>query len=72
MLLSPLVILIWVATLLSLRSARKRQGRLGRVPMPLEVEMDLKRVALSKALLFGKKTVLRPGGWVGSLWACDD
>ncbi len=58
MLLAPLVPAIWAATRYAIASGRKRKERqAGKVTTP-EVERDLARLALSPALLFGKKIVL--------------
>jgi SAM-dependent methyltransferase len=55
---APLVAVIWLATRYSLWAGRRRLARLGRrVPAP-EVESALRRLALSPALLFGKKMVV--------------
>lgn len=58
LLLAPLVPAIWLATRYSLRSGRRRQGRHDRAAPPPEVEAELRRLALSPALLFGKKLVV--------------
>jgi len=58
MLLAPLVPAVWAATRYAIASGRQRKARQGsRVTTP-EVERDLARMALSPALLFGKKLVV--------------
>jgi len=58
MLLAPLVPAVWAATRYSILAGRKRHARnTGRAPTPA-IERDLQRLALSRALLFGRKLVV--------------
>jgi SAM-dependent methyltransferase len=54
---APLWPLVWLATHSSLRAGRRRLERSDRRRPPPEVERELARLALSPALLFGKKLV---------------
>lgn len=56
--LAPLVPLVWATTRWSLLAGRRRLERERRATPPAEVEAELARVALSPALLFGKKLVV--------------
>ena len=58
LLLAPLVAPIWLATRFSLWAGRRRLAQLGRRAPEPEVESALRRLALSPALLFGKKVVV--------------
>lgn len=55
--LSPLVPLVWATTRWSLAAGRKRLERNRRAIAPPSVEAELERLALSPALLFGKKLI---------------
>lgn len=56
--LAPLVPLVWATTKWSLASGRKRLERNRRASTPPEVEAELARLALSPAVLFGKKLIV--------------
>jgi len=56
--LAPLVPLVWATTRWSLFTGRKRLERARRAVPPPAVEAELARVALSPALLFGKKLIV--------------
>ncbi|MBM3975890.1 MAG: class I SAM-dependent methyltransferase [Planctomycetes bacterium] len=55
--LAPICPALWLATHASLRAGRRRLERENRRRPPPEVERELARLALSPALLFGKKLV---------------
>ncbi|HEX6886190.1 MAG TPA: class I SAM-dependent methyltransferase [Planctomycetota bacterium] len=55
--LAPLLPVLWAATRWSLRSGRRRLQRERRPAPGPELEQELARVALSPALLFGKKLI---------------
>lgn len=56
--LAPLVPLVWVMTRWSLVAGRRRLERQRRAAPTRDIESELQRVALSPALLFGKKLVV--------------
>jgi SAM-dependent methyltransferase len=57
-LLAPLAPIVWLGTWFSLSRTRRRLVRHGRSAPPPDVERQLRRIALSPALLFGKKVVV--------------
>jgi len=61
MLLAPLVPAVWAATRYAIVAGRRHEERRGGRIASLRVEDDLERMALSPALLFGKKLVLVAG-----------
>jgi SAM-dependent methyltransferase len=57
-LLAPLMPFVWAATHYAIAAGRRyERNRSGR-PTPIEVDRDVRRLALSPALLFGRKLVL--------------
>jgi SAM-dependent methyltransferase len=58
MLLAPLVPAVWAATRYAIVAGRKHEERHSHRAPSQEIERDLQRLALSPALLFGKKLVL--------------
>ena len=56
--LAPLVPLLWATTRWSLRAGRRRLQREGRAAPAPDLERELARVALSPALLFGRKLIV--------------
>jgi SAM-dependent methyltransferase len=58
MLLAPLVPAVWVATRYAIVAGRRHEERHAHRAPSKEIERDLQRLALSPALLFGKKLVL--------------
>lgn len=56
--LAPVVPLVWLATRATNVLGRRWQRRVGRAPTDRSLEHELERIALSKAVLFGKKLVV--------------